>query len=270
MDPILHLSIVVGDIDEAEAFYVDLLGCSPGRRTRDWMDVWFFGLQLTLQAQPDQVGSSNEVGKRHFGVTLDRTTFEDLRRRIDEAGLPWLEPVTTSSEGTPIEQTKGKLLDPSGNVLEIKTYRDVARALAPHFNDVPRETLETKSPISIRPQYNFWPGENGYDAWDVERLIHLSEHLPIVEIPLATLGELDGAYWGSEAPLTVREIAEHARLISEADYAYPIILAANGRVMDGMHRVAKAVLDGLHTIPGVRFIDQPEPDFRGIDPNSLP
>ena len=95
MDPILHLSIVVGDLEAARAFYVDLLGCTPGRRAPDWMDVWFFGLQLTLQAQPEAVLNAAQGGKRHFGVTLDRETFDALTRRIDEAGVLWLDPVTT-------------------------------------------------------------------------------------------------------------------------------------------------------------------------------
>ena len=146
MDPILHLSIVVGDLEAARAFYVDLLGCTPGRRAPDWMDVWFFGLQLTLQAQPEAVLNAAQGGKRHFGVTLDRETFDALTRRIDEAGVLWLDPVTTSSIGTPQEQTKGKLLDPSSNVLEIKTYPNIAEALLPKPSDVPRGTSEAETP----------------------------------------------------------------------------------------------------------------------------
>ncbi|MEI6700523.1 MAG: VOC family protein [Actinomycetota bacterium] len=269
MEPILHLSIVVASLDDAQAFYVDLLGCTPGRRTPAWMDVWFFGLQLTLQAQPEAVQSAAQTGKRHFGVTLDRPTFDALRDRIDQAGLVWLDPVTTSSAGTPLEQTKGKLLDPSSNVLEFKTYPDVARA----FTDGRRCSTwnnGAKLGMSIRPQYNFWPGEQGYDAWDVQRLINLSSHLPIREVPLASITEFDSAYWQSQNALTVREIAEHAKLIAEADRSYPIILAADGRVMDGMHRVAQAWINGSTTILAVQFLEQPEPDFRDIDPGSLP
>ena len=43
-------------------------------------------------------------------------------------------PVTTDDAGTDIEQTKTKIADPSGNVIEFKTYADVATALemSPH------------------------------------------------------------------------------------------------------------------------------------------
>jgi elongation factor P hydroxylase len=60
------------------------------------------------------------------------------------------------------------------------------------------------------------------------------------------------------------------RLTAEADRSYPIILAADGRVMDGMHRIARAVLDGETTIKAVRFTTDPEPDHRNCTPEDLP
>jgi extradiol dioxygenase family protein len=50
MDPILHLSLPVVDLDSSRAFYVDVLGCTPGQALPGGMDVWFYGLQLTLHA----------------------------------------------------------------------------------------------------------------------------------------------------------------------------------------------------------------------------
>ena len=94
----------------------------------------------------------------------------------------------------------------------------------------------------MRKQYHFWPGENGLDAWDVDRLILLSAGLPVTEVPLDSIGEIDTDYWffdGSDLP-TVRRIVEHCRLIEDVDLSYPIILGADGRVMDGMHRVERA------------------------------
>ena len=83
MDTVLHLSIVVGDLDEARAFYVDTLGCRPGRTHPDWMDVWFFGLQLTLHVQPEYVLPLADQGNRHFGVTIDASRFEVLVARLE-------------------------------------------------------------------------------------------------------------------------------------------------------------------------------------------
>jgi uncharacterized protein len=132
MDPVLHLSIVVDDLAAARAFYVDTLGCRPGREREGWMDVWFFGLQLTLQDRPDQVLSREEQGARHFGVTLGPAQFTATLGRLEsDPAVTWLVPVTTDHAGTPREQTKCKLADPAGNVVELKTYADPAAAFAP-------------------------------------------------------------------------------------------------------------------------------------------
>ncbi len=53
--------------------------------------------------------------------------------------------------------------------------------------------------------------------------------------------------------MTVKEVAQHAKLIDQTDLSFPIILCHEGRVMDGMHRVAKAHLLGLLTINAVQF-----------------
>jgi hypothetical protein len=67
-----------------------------------------------------------------------------------------------------------------------------------------------------------------------------------------------------------RALLEHVRLIDEADLGFPIILSSGGRVMDGMHRVAKAVRLGLTAIDAVQFERDPEPNHVGRDPNDLP
>jgi hypothetical protein len=70
--------------------------------------------------------------------------------------------------------------------------------------------------------------------------------------------------------MTCREVAEHARLIQEADPTYPVILSSDGRIMDGMHRVLKAILQGATDVPAVKFRSDPAPDYVGVDPNDLP
>jgi extradiol dioxygenase family protein len=132
VDPVLHLSIVVADLDEVRAFYVDILGCRPGRAHDDWMDVWFWGMQLTLQQRPDQVLPPERRDVRHFGVTLDTEEFADLLTRLKGGtDVNWVVPLSTDYLGSPRQQTKCKLADPSGNVIEFKTYRDTEAALAP-------------------------------------------------------------------------------------------------------------------------------------------
>ena len=125
--------------------------------------------------------------------------------------------------------------------------------------------------MPVRKQYHFWPGAKGVDAWDVDRLIRLSAPLPIREVPIDSISEVDIDYWfaGSIEIPTVRRVVEHVRLIGEVDPSYPIILGADGRVMDGMHRVARAILDGAPSIRAVRFAENPEPDHRDCRPDDL-
>ncbi len=58
--------------------------------------------------------------------------------------------------------------------------------------------------------------------------------------------------------------------MSEANLSHPIVLSQDGRVMDGMHRVCRALIEGRKTIRAVRFEVDPEPDYVGVDPDELP
>jgi hypothetical protein len=122
----------------------------------------------------------------------------------------------------------------------------------------------------MRKQYYFRPSPRGLLAWDVERLIRLSSGLSPARIPLDRIRELDESWAGDGEQQTWRTMLEHVRLIEEADLSYPIILSANGDVMDGMHRVAKAALQGRDWIEAVRFEHDPEPDHVGRGPDDLP
>lgn len=124
----------------------------------------------------------------------------------------------------------------------------------------------------MRKQYHFRQSEKGLLAWDVHRLIELSSGLPVVQVPLSSIAELDEAFWyGLEGDRpTCRSVALHARLMEEVDLSYPVILSSEGRVMDGMHRVCRALVLGLESIPAVRFESNPEPDYTGVNPEDLP
>ncbi len=128
MQPILHLSLPVTDLDSSRAFYVDTLGCPLARERERFIDVWFYGLQLTLHEHPDQVLTPELQGVRHFGVTLDGDELTVLLARLEARDVEWLSRVHTDDPGTAQEQTKAKIVDPSGNVIELKTYVDPAAA----------------------------------------------------------------------------------------------------------------------------------------------
>ena len=124
----------------------------------------------------------------------------------------------------------------------------------------------------IRAQYHFRPSPDGLLAWDVRRLIELSSDLAVEHVEIAGIRELDENHWHAyegQTP-TCRSIVEHIMLIDQADLNFPIILDADGRVMDGMHRVCKAIKAERATILAVQFETTPSPDFVGVGPENLP
>lgn len=65
-------------------------------------------------------------------------------------------------------------------------------------------------------------------------------------------------------------MVDHCRLIRDVDPAYPVVLGPDGRVMDGMHRIARALLGGGTAVAAVRFVELPAPDYRNCHPDQLP
>ena len=126
----------------------------------------------------------------------------------------------------------------------------------------------------MRKQYHFKPSKKGIDAWDVDTLINITKNMKPSYVYLHSIKELNENYWFDSAfknTPTCKSILDHCILILEADLSFPIILSSNGKVMDGMHRVCKAHLEGLKKIKAIQFIEDPNPDFFNIkNPNELP
>lgn len=68
---------------------------------------------------------------------------------------------------------------------------------------------------------------------------------------------------------TVRQIVEHARLILDVDVEYPVIISAEWWLMDGMHRIARALLEDRPRVPARRFVEHVPPDFVDVRPAQL-
>lgn len=121
----------------------------------------------------------------------------------------------------------------------------------------------------MRKQYHFRQvGEDIY-IWDVHSLVALSEKLNVKEILITDIQELNEAYWFPDTHPTTQQMIEHMQLVNAADLSYPIILCAEGRVMDGMHRIAKAILGHQTHIQAVQFEHTPKPDFINVDEGDL-
>lgn len=126
---IFHLSIPVSDLVSAKRFYIDVLGARAGREHAEWLDVLLWGHQITLQHRPTEVLPRDQQGKRHFGVVLPWNEWEREVARIGAVSGRADGPATIESAGTPQEHGKLYLSDPSGNVIELKAYRNVEQTL---------------------------------------------------------------------------------------------------------------------------------------------
>ncbi len=96
----------------------------------------------------------------------------------------------------------------------------------------------------------------------MQQLWEMATGLPVQRIRVAGLNALDDVRWFSESMgklPTCRAVAEHAREIYEVDFCFPIILAPDGTVLDGMHRLCRAFLEGREEIDAVQLPAIPSP-----------
>ncbi len=96
--------------------------------------------------------------------------------------------------------------------------------------------------------------------WYTERLWELARSLPARPVPLASIAAFDEVTWFGHLEPTCRRVAEHVKRIQAATFEHPVILSAEGWVMDGMHRICKAFLLDLETIQAWQFSPTPDPD----------
>lgn len=132
-----HLAIPVDDLAAAEAFYSGLLGCGQGRRSDRWIDFDFFGHQLVTHLAPEECGTAavnpvdgHEVPSRHFGVVMEPAAWRALADRLEAAGADFVIEPYIRFEGEPGEQGTFFVLDPAGNALEFKCFKDMGRLFA--------------------------------------------------------------------------------------------------------------------------------------------
>ena len=125
-DDVFHLAIPVHDLDVAQHFYVRMLGCKLARRYPDRITLDFFGDQLVCHlTETDQVTEPLSLYPRLFGVTFRAAAdFEALHQCAVIRKIPFFHDISTRFEAMTEEHRTFVLLDPSGNLLEFKHYRD--------------------------------------------------------------------------------------------------------------------------------------------------
>nr|WP_299070523.1 VOC family protein [uncultured Allomuricauda sp.] len=132
-----HIAIPVHNLDDCRAFYRDVLGCEEGRSSDHWVDFNLFGHQLVIHYKPKSEESlhTNAVdGKNvpvpHYGVVLPWDVFQSFSKDLQAKKIEFvIEPYIRFKDEVG-EQATMFFLDPAGNALEFKAFKDMEQLFA--------------------------------------------------------------------------------------------------------------------------------------------
>src|SRR6187551_1101912 len=127
-----HLAIPVDDLSAARYFYGEILGCSEGRTSEMWTDYDLYGHQLVIHYSPSDGKKmhhnpvdGHDVPVPHFGVVLPWEEWELLAARMEKAGIKFVIEPHIRFAGQVGEQATMFFMDPCGNALEFKAFKDI-------------------------------------------------------------------------------------------------------------------------------------------------
>ena len=131
-----HVAVQVRDLDEARRFYKNLLDCSEGRSAAGWVDFNLYGHQFVCHLNP-ALGRNGRIASNynpvdghgvpvpHCGVVLEMDEWQRLAERLRSHGVEFVIEPYTRFAAEAGEQATMFLLDPSGNALEFKAFRNI-------------------------------------------------------------------------------------------------------------------------------------------------
>ena len=132
-----HVAIPVHNLEECRKFYNDVLECEEGRSSDLWVDFNLFGHQLVIHYKSKSVGKlhTNPVdGKNvpvsHFGVVLEWDTFNEFAEKLKAKNINFVIEPYIRFKGQIGEQATMFFLDPAGNALEFKAFKDIRQLFA--------------------------------------------------------------------------------------------------------------------------------------------
>jgi extradiol dioxygenase family protein len=136
--PPFHLAFPVRELEEARAFYGDVLGCTEGRCSPGyWCDFNFYGHQVVAHVAPEECGckamsdvDSHKVPARHFGVVLPMDEWHALAERLTNKGIDFIIKPYIRFKGEVGEQATMFFLDPSENAIEVKAFANMESLFA--------------------------------------------------------------------------------------------------------------------------------------------
>ena len=128
-----HLAIPVNNLNACRTFYRETMGFSEGRSSYHWVDFNFYGHQFVIHLVESHKGfakdalnnvDGHQVPVPHFGVVLSMEEWEDLADRLQGKVEFVIEPYIRF-KGEVGEQATMFFLDPSGNALEFKAFKNL-------------------------------------------------------------------------------------------------------------------------------------------------
>ena len=134
-----HLAIPVYDLTAARRFYGEVFGLPEGRSSTQWVDFDFYGHQLVIHEHPKTVSQDSahtnpvdghDVPVPHFGIVLAWSQWEALAERLKSFGTEFVIEPYIRFKGQVGEQATMFLLDPCGNALEFKAFKDMSQLFA--------------------------------------------------------------------------------------------------------------------------------------------
>ncbi|MEK9730788.1 MAG: VOC family protein [Candidatus Poseidoniales archaeon] len=125
-----HLAFPVDDMEKTIEFYCEIFGCTKGRSKEESCVFNFFGHQIVahkVDSMPNY--QTNDVDGKpvpamHFGLVLSWNDWHQLKAKLESNDVEFYIQPYTRYEGQPGEQATMFVVDPCGNHLEFKSFRD--------------------------------------------------------------------------------------------------------------------------------------------------
>jgi extradiol dioxygenase family protein len=134
-----HIAIPVHNLADCRTFYRDIIGCEEGRNSDHWVDFNFFGHQLVIHHKPKDTQvealhtnavDGKEVPVPHYGVVLQWEKFELFAADLKSKSVSFVIEPHIRFKGLVGEQATMFFLDPAGNALEFKAFKDLGQLFA--------------------------------------------------------------------------------------------------------------------------------------------
>ncbi|MDX2082450.1 MAG: VOC family protein [Rickettsiales bacterium] len=133
-----HLAIPVKNLATTRKFYGEFLGFLEGRSNESWIDWNFFGHQLVThlkESDENHIATVNQVDGHgvpvpHFGVVLEWQQWHDFAEKLKATNIKFVIEPYVRFRGKTGEQATMFFLDPSGNALEFKAFKDMSQLFA--------------------------------------------------------------------------------------------------------------------------------------------